>query len=159
MTWSEENFDPYSGIKSISIPRHKTPLSFDPDAKNQPFSTATQKKTMPIHRTEMKSFSTTHTTTKSISSYTGIESSSISHTEIKSICTAHTKCKSIGMLTLTTSDFRPVFKNQVNFDHPHKINFIRHWNQVRFDPSNWNQVNLDRHHQNQVNVHAHTKNK
>ena len=38
---------------------------------------------MPIHRTEMKSFSTTHTTTKSISSYTGIKSSSIPHTEIK----------------------------------------------------------------------------
>ena len=113
-----------STLISIWMPGHKNKGNFDPGAKNKSFSTATQKKSMPIHHTEMKSFSTTHTTTKSISSYTGIESSSISHTEIKSICTAHTKCKSIGMLTLTTSDFRPVFKNQVNFDHPHKINFI-----------------------------------
>ena len=45
---------------------------------------------MPIHHTEMKSFSTTHTTTKFISSCTGIKSSSICHAGIKSIWATHT---------------------------------------------------------------------
>ena len=49
---------------------------------------------MPIHHTEMKTFLTTHTTTKFVSSYTGIKSSSISHTEIKSILATHTNFKS-----------------------------------------------------------------
>ena len=36
------------------------------------------------------------------------------------------KCESICVLTLKTSDFRPAFKNQVNFELPHnnQINFI-----------------------------------
>ena len=148
-------------IKSISMPRHKNPVNFDLDAKNntggrdpplaqvgfrnilvetlnnvrhpcpqplssvrllvsymvqclhnvflsphcarggsrppvKPFSSATQKnKSVPIHHTETNSFSTTHTTTQSISSFTGIKSSPVPHTEIKSIWTTHTRCKSI----------------------------------------------------------------
>ena len=49
---------------------------------------------MPIHRTEVRSCSTTHTTTKSLLSYTWIKSSSIPQNEIKSIWTTHTKFKS-----------------------------------------------------------------
>ena len=60
----------------------------------------------------MKSFSTTHTTTKFDASYTGIKSSSIPYTEIKSIWTTH-KMQD-RLITLKSSDFRPVFKNQVN---------------------------------------------
>ena len=40
----------------------------------------------------------------------------------------HTKSKSICMLRLKASDFRPCFKNQVNFDHPHN-------NQISFIPT------------------------
>ena len=32
----------------------------------------------------------------------------------------HTKAKSSTMLTLKSSDIRPAYKKQVNFDHPHK---------------------------------------
>ena len=87
---------------------------------------------MPTHHTGMKTFLTTHKTTKSLSSYTGIKSgsipnteiksSSIPNTEIKSIWTTHAKCKSTSMLALKTRDFRPAFKKQANFDHPQKPN-------------------------------------
>ena len=103
---------------SISTPRDKNPANLDPDAKNKSSLTVTKTRSMPIDHSEMKSFSTTHTT-KSNSSYTVIKSSSIPYTEFKSIWTTHTKRKSICMLAFKTSDFRPAFKNNVNFDHPH----------------------------------------
>ena len=76
---------------------------------------------MPINYTEIKQFSTTHTTTKSISSYAGIKSNSITHTEIKSISTTITKTKSISMLHTKINNFRPAHKDKVNFD-PHPKN-------------------------------------
>ena len=63
----------------------------------------------------------------------------------------------ICMLALKTSDIRPVYKNQVNFDHPTQFISSLHWNQVKFDPPHWNQVNLNHHHKNQANLYAHTK--
>ena len=73
---------------------------------------------MPIYHTETRSFSSTQTRTKSISSDAGIKSTFISHTEIKSIRTAYTKCESVCMLT-KTSDLRRAIKNLVSFHHLH----------------------------------------
>ena len=70
------------------MPRHENPGNFDPDAKKQVISTATKKQ---INATEIKSFWTTYTTTKSISFHTGTKSTSKSRTEIKSIWTIHRK--------------------------------------------------------------------
>ena len=80
-----------------------------------------------MDHTEIMSFSTTYTKTNFICSYTGIKSSSISHTAIKSIWTTD-KIQKNCMLALKTSDIRPVYKNQVDFDHPHK-------NQIHFIPT------------------------
>ena len=81
---------------------------------------------MPIHRTEMKLFTTTHSKTKSILAYPGKKSSSIPHTEIKSIFN-HLHKMQVNLHAHTkASDFRPTFKDQVIFDHPHdkQINSI-----------------------------------
>ena len=132
----------------------------------------------------MKSFSTTHTTTKNISS--GIKSSSMPHTEITSIWTTRTKFTSICMLALKPSDFGPAYKNQVNFDRPHnKINFIPtlkssqirsptlkssqfgpttqqpsqssclSWKQVIFGQHTSDKVNFYHRHNNQINSSLH----
>ena len=140
------------------MPRHENPGNFDPDAKKQVISTATKKQ---INATEIKSFWTTYTTTKSISFHTGTKSTSKSRTEIKSIWTIHTKFKLVCMLTLQTSGFDPAFKTQVNFDHPNKYptNFMPHWNLINFDPRQWNQVHLDHPQKNKANLHAYPKNK
>ena len=85
------------------MPRHKTPVDFEPDAKTKSFSTATQEPN---------------------------------------------QCRSA---TLKWSHFRQPTQTQ--------INFILHWNQVKFDWPHWNQVNLDHPHKMQANLHAHTKTK
>ena len=85
------------------MPRHKTPVDFEPDAKTKSFSTATQEPN---------------------------------------------QCRSA---TLKWSHFRQPTQTQ--------INFILHWNQVKFDWPHWNQVNLDHPHKMQGNLHVHTKNK
>ena len=82
---------------------------------------------------------------------------SIPYTVIKSTSTAHTKTKSISMLTPKPSDLRPAFKNQVNFDHPHKNQVYRlHKKQVNFGPHT---VNFDPPHKKQVNFDSNTKTK
>ena len=114
------------------MPRHKNPVNFEPDAKKKViFDRYNKIKLIPVRHTEMKSLSTTHTATKFISSYTRIKSSSIptlkpsqfgppTQNSIKSLVF------SVSTLILNTSDFRPAFENQVNFDHPHnnEINVI-----------------------------------
>ena len=73
------------------------------------------------------------------------------------------------MLTLKTSDFRPAFKNQVNFDHPHdQISFIPilKSSQIRsptlkssqFGPPTQNEVNFRAHPKNTVILGQHTSN-
>ena len=108
------------------MPRHKTQLILFRTPERSNFRPLYKNKPLPIHHSQMKSFSATHTTIKSISFYTWIKSSSIPHTEIKPIWTTRTKFKSICMIILKTSDFRTAVKNQVNFDHPHnqQIDFI-----------------------------------
>ena len=84
---------------------------------------------------------------------------SIPHTETNQISTNHTKTKSISMLTLKPSYeyLRPAFKNQVNFDHPHKNQVYRlHKKQVNFGPHT---VNFDPPHKKQVNFDSNTKTK
>ena len=78
---------------------------------------------MLIHHTEMKSFSTTHTRTEYISSYTGAKSSSIPHTESMSIWTTHTKCKSICILP-KSKIFSPRVQKPNRFRPPTQL-----WNQ------------------------------
>ena len=80
------------------MPPHKNQVNFDPDTWTK--------------------FSTPHKNQVNSIPYAEINSISITHTEIKSISTAHTKIKSISMPTLKPSHFRPVHKNQVNYDHP-----------------------------------------
>ena len=149
------------------MPRHKTQLILFRTPERSNFRPLYKNKPLPIHHSQMKSFSATHTTIKSISFYTWIKSSSIPHTEIKPIWTTRTKFKSICMIILKTSDFRTAVKNQVNFDHPHnqQIDFIPTLksSQVRsptlkssrfgpptqkpssFRPHHWNQANFDPH--------------
>ena len=64
------------------------------------------------------------------------------------------------MLTLKKSDYRPAFKNQVNFDpHKNQINFIPRLksSQIRSRTSKSSQ--LYHPHKHQVNFRAHPKNK
>ena len=63
------------------------------------------------------------------------------------------------MPTLKPSHFRPVHKNQVNFDTHTKPSQFRAlpWNQVKFDLPHRNQVNFDHPHKKQVNFDALTK--
>ena len=108
------------------MPLPKNPTNFDPDAKNKSFSTATQKPNQ--CRSTILKWShfrqPTHNRIHFILHWNQVKFDP--NTEIKTIWTTHTKYKSTCVLTLTTSDFRPAFKNQVNFDRPHnnQINFI-----------------------------------
>ena len=79
-----------------------------------------------------------------------INSSSTPRTEIKLVSTTHTKTKSKSMFTPKPSDFRPAFKNHVNFDHPHKTKSI--------DPHTKNKP-LSSAHKKQVNFDLYTKRK
>ena len=80
-----------------------------------------------------------------------MKSSSIPDIKIKPISTTHTKTKSISILTLESSDFRPVYIKQVSFDSSNEnkvtlkqLIFALHkktiqsrspqQNQVKFDP-------------------------
>ena len=68
-TWNQVNFDLHFNTKSISKPRHKEPSHFRSGRQKEVIlDRYTKTKSMPIHRTEMKSFSITHTTTDSVSS-------------------------------------------------------------------------------------------
>ena len=130
----------------------------------------TKTDSMLIHRAEMKSFSTTHTSTVSFSFYPGIKSSSIPRTEIMLIWTVHTRTKSIFKQTLKSSEFRPACKYQVHFFDPHnnRINFIPtlRSNQIR-SPSQIKSIsvlglttsNFRPAHKNKVNFEPRTKNK
>ena len=157
-------------IKSISIPIPVSSLFWCPDTKpswflswrqkQEFFDRYTKTKSMPILHIEMESFSTNHTTTKSISSYTGITSSSIPRTEIKPIWTTHTKTKSLCMPNLKTCDFRPAYKLNKSTSTTHtttrSISSLQ-WNQVKLDPPHWDQINFDRYSENHVSFHARTK--
>ena len=116
---------------------------------------------MPIHYTEMKSFSTTHTTTKLVSSHTG--SSQVRSPTLKSSqfgpptkmqvnLHAHTQSKWFSPRVQKPSQFRPPTQ-QPNQFHP--------YTEITSNstPHTEYQVNLDHPHKNQVNFNAHTKNK
>ena len=132
--WSQENFDPHYKMKSILMPWHQSQAIFDPHTKTKPISSPALKpsqfrflhwiKSSSIPHldsyTEIKSSSIPHINQVNFDPYAKIKSSSIPQNGIKSISTTHTKTKSNSMLTLRPSDFWPAYKNQVNFDHPHK---------------------------------------
>ena len=114
-----------------------------PDTKPQWISMLTLKPShfRPRHKNQINAappywdeFSTTHTTTRLISSYTGINSCSIPKTEIKSIWSTDTKTRS-NFHVIKNKKFRPAYKWQVNFYHPQNNQLSPlHWNQVKFDP-------------------------
>ena len=110
------------------MPRHKTELISIHTLKTSHFRPPRKNQVNSDPYTEIKSISTTHTTTKSISSLHWNQVKFIPHNEIKSISTIHIKTKSISMLIIKPSDLRPAHKNHVNVDHPHK-------SQVNFDPN------------------------
>ena len=136
------------------MPRHKTPLISILTLKSSHFRPLhkNQIKTDPPHWNEV--ISTHHTTSKSISSYTGIKSSSIPHTKIKSIWTTQTKTKSPCILTLKTIDFRPAYKIYRSTSTTRtttKSISSSHWKQVKSDHPHWDQVNFDHDSKNQFN--------
>ena len=141
------------------MPRHKIPDNFDSDAKNKSFSTATQEqKQCRYNQTGIKSLSTTDTTTKNISSYTGV----------KKVRSPTLKSSQFGPPTRNANPISCSHSKQLIFAPPSKTKLISthartkptlslHWNKVKFDPPDWNQFNLAHPHLNQVNFHAHPK--
>ena len=141
------NFDPYTEVKSSSIPNIKQ-VNFDASTKTKSFSTPTQKvnndsrtkkqvhfdtntknKSNSIQRLKLSHFRP-HTKTQSISSLQWIQVK-FDHTEIKSNSTPHVdivssqlgslarKTKLISMIILKTSGFPPAYTYQVNCSHPY----------------------------------------
>ena len=125
------NFDAYSDIKSILMPRHKNRVNFVTDTRTSHFR--------PPHKNQVYSDP---------------------YTEIKSISTKHTT-QSISTLLSTLHwnqvRFHPPHWNQVHFDHPHKsrVNFDAHtktkWftahiqKPSQFRPPTQNQVSWSTH--------------
>ena len=99
-------------------------------------------------------------TTKSISSYTGIEWSLIPNTKIHWSWTTHTKWMSMWMVRLKRNDFRPAFWKKKNDHHTTTKSILSlNWNQVESDPAPWIHVDLDYPNKKHVHFHPHTKKK
>ena len=126
------NFDPYTEVKSSSIPNIKQ-VNFDASTKTKSFSTPTQKVNNDS-RTKKQVHFDTNTKNKSNS----IQRLKLSHFR------PHTKTQSISSLQWI----------QVKFDPPH-------WNEVKFDPPRWYRIKSTwiTRKKNEVNFYDHPKDK
>ena len=117
-------------------------------------------------RTKTKSISTTHTTTKSVSSLHWNKSNSNPHTEIKLIWTTHTNTKYFfscsfynqvifGQHIKTRSILTPAQEQAIFVPHTKTKSIpIPHTKRSWFRPQHWSQVNCDPHSKSKSILHA-----
>ena len=126
---TEVDFDPSTKNKSSKIPTLQPKVNFDPSYKKQVnFDTINEMNSILIPTLSSSRF----------------------------LC-PDTKTQLISILTLKTSHFRQLDKNQIDveviFDnlHNNQILLILNCNQVKFDPPHWNQFNPNYPQKTQVN--------